>query len=226
MKAVILAAGKGVRMRPLTHHTPKPLLEVNGLPILDHTLGNFPDEINETIIVVKHLSHKIKEYIGKQNRHMKVRYVEGSHKGTAYSLIAARKFLNNERFLVVTGDDIPSAADIKNCLSKELSILVFKPSDPRVCGMAYQRKDGSIWRIIEKPKKTKAKLAITGVMVLNTDIFNYEPVLERGEYFLSSLVGRFARDHNVYPVMADGFIGEITIPEDLHRVGKIIRAGN
>ena len=183
-----------------------------------------PPEIDELIVVTKYLGGQIKDFIGPQNRHMKVRYANGSDKGTAYSFMSARKYLRDERFLVVTGDDIPSREDIMNCLAKNLCILVFKPQDFRVCGMAYQRKDGSIWKIIEKPKISKSKLAIAGVMVLSTDIFNYKPVLERGEYYLSSMVGRFAKDHKVFPVMANGFIGEITAPGDLVRVGDILKA--
>ena len=224
MKAVILAAGEGRRMRPLTFKTPKPLLKIDGRSIIDYTLSNMPPEIDELIVVTKHLGGQIKDFIGRQNRHMKVKYAQGSDKGTAYSFMAAKNYLKNERFLVITGDDIPSTQDIKNCLAKDLSILVFKPRDPRVCGMAYQRKNGSIWKIIEKPNTSKASLAITGVMVLNTNIFNYEPILERGEYYLSSMVGLFSKDHKIFPVMATNFIGEITTPQDLIRVGNILMA--
>lgn len=222
MKAVILAAGEGKRMRPLTYKTPKPLLKINDRPILDYTLSYLPPEIDEVIIAVKHLGNQIKKHFGARNRHMRIRYVEGSDKGTAYSCMAAQRYLKNERFLVITGDDIPSRLDIKNCLAKDLSILVFKPLNSGVSAMAYLRKDGSIWRIIEKPKKTKAKLAITGIMVLNTDVFNYQPRLERGEYYFPSMVSQFCRDHRVFPVEASGFIGEITTPRDLTRVGKIL----
>lgn len=222
MKAVILAAGQGKRMRPLTHKTPKPLLMVNGKPILDYILESFPKEIDEVVIVVKHLGHQIIDYVGDKNRHMRIRYAQGSFRGTAHSFLAAKKFLKDERFLVAQGDDIPNPQDIKNCLAKNFSILVYQPRDPKACGMAYLKPDGTIKKIIEKPKKTKSQIAVTGVMVLNTNIFNYQPDNVAGEYYFSSMVSRFARDHKVHPVKATGFIGEITTPVDIPRAKRVL----
>lgn len=224
MKAVILAAGQGQRMSPLTLKVPKPLLKVNGKPIIDYVLEAFPAEIDEVIIAVGYLGDQIKKHIGKKNRHMKVRYVQGSDKGTAYSFTAAKRYLKNERFLIVYGDDIPDQLDIKNCLAKDLSILVFKPQNPSAVGMAYLRKDGTIGKIIEKPKNSKSELAVSGVMVLNTNIFNYIPLLRNGEFYFSSMADLFARNHKVIPVNATSFIGEITAPDDLIRAGNILKA--
>ncbi|KKL92710.1 hypothetical protein LCGC14_1881940, partial [marine sediment metagenome] len=60
MKAIILAAGKGVRMRSLTERTPKPLLPVLGKSLLHHLVSQFPEELNELIIVVGYLEHKVR----------------------------------------------------------------------------------------------------------------------------------------------------------------------
>ena len=223
MKAVILAAGQGMRMRPLTLNTPKPLLRVNGKPIIDYILESFPTEINEVIISVKYLAGQIKKHVNKKSG-FKVRYVVGSDKGSAYSFIAARKHLNDERFLVVQGDDIPHPDDIANCLKKDLSYLTFESHNPQAHGIGYLRKDGSIKKIIEKPKKTTSTLGVNGVMVLNTNIFNYSPTLIRGEYYFSTMIGAFVRDHKVFPVANMGLIGDITTPKDLIRAGKILNA--
>jgi NDP-sugar pyrophosphorylase family protein len=84
------------------------------------------------------------------------------------------------------------------------------------------RKDGTIKRIIEKPKKSRSDLGVDGVMVLNTDIFNYTPIPTEVELYFSSMVGLFVRDHKVFPVNATNFIGDITTPSDLVRAGKIL----
>lgn len=225
MKAVILAAGEGKRMRPLTLNTPKPLLEVNGKRIIDYVLESFPPEIDKVIIVVKYLGRKIKRYIGKKTRGLEVKYVLGSDKGTAYSFMATKKYLVNERFLLVYGDEVPDLHDVKNCLTHDLSILVFKSRNPSAHGIAYLRKDRTIKDIIEKPKNPKSNLAVDGVMVLNTDIFAYtRSNTHGGEYYLSSMVGSFVRDHKVFAVNSRGFIGDLTTPHDLIRVGKILGA--
>lgn len=224
MKAVILAAGEGKRMMPLTLKTPKPLLKVNGKAIIDYVLESFTPEIDEVIIVVKYLGNQIKKHIGKENRSKRIKYVLGSVKGTAYSFIAAKKYLKNERFLFVYGDEIPNPRDVKNCLSKDLSVLVFKSKNPRANGIAYLRKDCTIKKIVEKPKKPKSDLAVDGVMVLNTNIFDYAPAFTNNEYYFSTMVGSFVHEHKVHSVKAINFIGDLTTPQDLERVGNILKS--
>ncbi len=211
-------------MRPLTLNTPKPLLKVNGKPIIDYVLESFPPEIDEVIVVIKYLGWRIKKHINKKNRGLRVRYALGSDKGTAYSFMAAKRYLRNERFLLVYGDEIPDPHDIKNCLTHDLSILVFKSQNPRTNGIAFLKDDGTIKNILEKPKNPKSDLAMDGVMVLNTDIFTYTPILTKGEYYLSTMVGLFVRDHRVFPVQAKNFIGDLTSPHDLIRVGEMLKA--
>jgi len=123
-------------MMPLTTSTPKPLLKINGKPIIDYVLESFPPEITEVIIAVKYLGSKIKKYVGKKKRGMTIKYVLGSDKGTAYSFMAAKKYLKNERFLFVYGDEMPNPVDLKNCLKRELSILTFKSKNPQANGIA------------------------------------------------------------------------------------------
>lgn len=224
MKAVILAAGEGQRMRPLSLDTPKPLLQVNGKPMIEHILEAFPSEIDEVIIVVKYLGHKIKKHVGDKSRHMKVRYALGSKRGTAHSFIAAKQFLEGQRFLVVYGDDLAHPFDVANCLSKDLSVLVFESKNPKAHGIGYLRKDGTLEKIVEKPAKTKSTLGINGIMVLNTDIFKHSPRLTRGEYYFSSMLASFVKKHKVFPVKAKGTINSISTPDDLVRAGKIIKA--
>src|SRR3989344_9620708 len=224
MKVVILAAGIGKRMRPLTLKIPKPLLTVNGKPIIDYVLESFPPELDEVIIVVKYLGTQIKKYIGTRNRGRSVKYIRGSDQGSAYSFLAVKKHLANERFLFVYGDEIPNPNDVKKCLAKDLSILTFTSQNPQANGIAYLRRDGTIRRIIEKPKHPASNLAVDGVMVLNTDIFTYSPALIKGEYYFSTMVGSFVRDHKVYPVKARNFIGDLSAPHDLIRVGNILKA--
>lgn len=215
-------------MMPLTAKTPKPLLKVNGKSIIDYVFDSFTPEIDEVIVVVKYLGSQIKDHLGKIYRGRKVKYALGSDKGTAYSFIAAKKYLKNERFLFVYGDEIPDKTDVAKILlkifKKDLSILTFKSKNPQANGIAYLRKDGSIRRIVEKPRYPKSNLAVDGVMVLNTDIFDYTPGKIKGEYYFSSLLDSFIRKHKVFPVKAKNFIGDITAPDDLIRAGKIIAA--
>ena len=125
-------------------------------------------------------------------------------------------------FLFVYGDEIPDPVDIKNCLAKDLSMLTFKSHTPQAHGIVSLRTDGTIGRIVEKSKNPTSNLAVDGVMVLHTDIFNYALSRTKGEYYFSTLVGRFVRDHKVFSVTSKHFIGDITTPADLVRVGQIL----
>lgn len=223
MKAVILAAGEGRRMQPLTLTTPKPLVPVNGKPILEYIFDSLPNEITEVIIVVLYLGDKIKNHFGDERNGIKITYVEGSTQGTAYSFLATKEYLHNERFLLIQGDELTDKVDIDNCLKNECSLLTFEPENPSTCGMAYVRTDGTIKRIIEKPKKTISKIAVNGVMVLNTDIFWYVPTLTKGEFYFSSMVDKFTRTHKVVPVLLQKTIIGITEPQDIERATKIVQ---
>lgn len=220
MKAIILAAGEGTRMRPLTLETPKPLLKINGRPILDHIFEALPEEINEVIVVTKYLGGKIKTYLGTEHRGKRVRYADGSDKGTAYSVKAAQKFLDKgERFLFLYGDELPYRENIEKCLAHPRSILVFKSATPETGGVALLRGDGTIAEVEEKPAKPKSNIVADGIMVLDTSIFGYQPLPNsKGEFYLTSLLDQFVKDRPVYAVLSDRFIGDITTPEDLKRV--------
>ncbi|MEK9166111.1 MAG: sugar phosphate nucleotidyltransferase, partial [Patescibacteria group bacterium] len=66
MKAIILAAGEGRRMRPLTLTTPKPLLEIQGKAIIDYVFDALPEEVEEAVVVVKYLGEKITKKVLKE----------------------------------------------------------------------------------------------------------------------------------------------------------------
>ena len=222
MKAIILAAGKGVRMRPLTYETPKSLIKIKGKPVIEHIFESLPSDISEVIVVVKHLGDRIKEYLGDEFKGRRVTFVEGSEKGTAYSFLAAKPHLAGE-FLVLYGDEFPQSEDVRRCLKQGLSAITFTSHNPKLHGMASLRSDGTIAEIVEKPENFEGKMAVGGIMVLNEKIFNYSPYPNsKGEYYLTSLLNQFIKDHRVMAVPSSNFIGDITTPADLERVEKLI----
>jgi len=225
MKAIILAAGEGTRMRPLTLETPKPLLKIHGKPILAHIFDALPDEITEVVLVVKYLGDQIKNYFGDEHKGRRVYYAEGSDKGTAFSIMAAEKFLDEgERFLFLYGDEFPDAGNIRKCLSHPLSILVFKSETPETGGVALINKDGTITEIEEKPEKPKSNFVADGIMVLNKTIFNYESIPNsKAEFYLTSILDKFVRDNPVKAVLSKNFLGDITTPSDLKRIETLLK---
>ena len=193
-KCIILAAGKGERMIPLTLKTPKPLLKIKGKAIIDYVLKSLPSEITEIIIVVDYFGEQIKEHVGSSYKGRTVRYAQGSDKGNAYSFFATRKYLNDEDFLFIYGDEMPNKTNVKECMAKGLSILTYMSPT-----LGWQD---------------------DGVMVLNTDIFNYFPLSVKGELHFHSLVEKFVRDHVVSFVKAKNFIGEINTIEQFFKLNE------
>lgn len=108
MKALILAAGRGERLRPLTDHTPKPLLEAGGKPLIEHTIDALAKSgFGDLVINLSHLGEQIRQRLGNGDR-LGVR-IEYSHEGevaleTGGGIQKALPLLGNGPFLVVNGD--------------------------------------------------------------------------------------------------------------------------
>lgn len=219
MQCVVLAAGQGVRMRPLTLTTPKPLVKLNGVTLLDHIFTALPDEITEAVIVVGYLSEQIKTYCGECFHGRPIQYVEGSNQGSAYSFLAARSLIVDDRFLFLYGDEFPLRTDIVECLRYPSSVLCWEAPDPWNHGVAVLRPDGTIEKIVEKPRVAIGNLITDGVMVLPKQIFNYNPIPSvGGEFFLTHLVNQLVHDVSVTAVRSIQGIGGISTMADVNRL--------
>ncbi len=227
MKAIILAAGEGKRMLPLTLAVPKPLLMIGGKTVLDHIFEGFPDEITEAIIVVKYLGEKIKSYCGNIFHGKRIRYAEGSEKGNAWSFLAATPFVSpNERVMALYADEIPSRENMEKCLSREYSWLVKETARPKAAGVVKLRSDGTIEQIVEKSENPPSSLAAIGLMVLPGSIFEMEPEQNpNGEYYFTSMANKIFPKVKVYAVETKGGCS-LTKPEDIPKVEAFLAARN
>ncbi len=136
MKAMILAAGRGERMRPLTDTLPKPLLEVHGKPLIVHHLENLSQSgFKEVIINIAHLGYKIPEALGDGSRWgLNITYSDEQKSGALESLggiVNALPLLGDEPFLVVNGDvfcDYEFKRDFD--LGEKMAHLILVPNPP------------------------------------------------------------------------------------------------
>jgi len=203
MKAIILAAGEGKRMKPLTLKVPKALLKFSGKTILDHIFDALPGEVDEVILVIGYLGERIKEYLGNSYKGRSVRYViQGRVRGTLLRCEQANIFSKGERFLVVYGDELPEREELKVCLDQPFAILSFRVTNPSQSGVIKIDSNRRILEIIEKPKEPSSDLVAGGVMVVDTNIFRYQPERHSdGEYYFSSMLNQFIKDYPVYAVL-------------------------
>src|SRR5438128_360485 len=104
MDAVILAAGLGTRLRPHTLQTPKPLLPIQGRPILDWTLAALPEVVDRVVVVVHYLADQVETYLrGQQHVGHWTTVFQKEPQGTGDALRMCRDQLGSDRFLVVNG---------------------------------------------------------------------------------------------------------------------------
>lgn len=223
MQAVILAAGLGKRMRPLTLLRPKPLIEVAGKPLIGHVLDALPSEIDEIILVVGYKAAMIKERLGDSYKGIRIRYVhQWMAAGTAHALSVARPFVTG-KFLFLNADDIVGAEALAEAVKEPLAILVAHYPHPEKMGVVSVHPDGTLAEIVEKPEHPKSDLVNTGTMILDERLFDYEsPRHESGEYFMTEPVSVMAQDLPIKVIEQPLWI-PVGSPEDISKAEALLK---
>lgn len=200
MKAVILAAGKGFRLRPATEYIPKPLLPIANRPTLEYAFDRIRElGIKEVCIVVGENSAPIQQALGNGEKFdLQLHYaLQPEPKGLAHALSFAQTFVASAPFLLYLGDAIytESLAPLKKrfedtqCASLN---MVKEVEDPTRFGVAEL--DGErIVRLVEKPRQPMSPYAMAGVYFFNPQIWQVLPDLPpspRGEYEITDAIQR------------------------------------
>ncbi|MGB9676079.1 MAG: bifunctional sugar-1-phosphate nucleotidylyltransferase/acetyltransferase [Candidatus Bathyarchaeales archaeon] len=208
MKAVVLAAGEGVRLQPITLTRPKHIIKIGGKPLLEHCLNALKTSgINEVLIVIHYMGEAIREYFGDgENFGLKIEYVEQKAVlGTGNAVSAAEPFVN-EAFLLVYGDLLFSkeaVTRVLNVYKKEeeaSAVMAVVPVEiPENYGMVELDDEGRVKKLVEKPKRGEVptNLANAGIYVFSTEIF--EKVREtsasvRGELEITDAISLLIRE--------------------------------
>jgi UDP-N-acetylglucosamine diphosphorylase / glucose-1-phosphate thymidylyltransferase / UDP-N-acetylgalactosamine diphosphorylase / glucosamine-1-phosphate N-acetyltransferase / galactosamine-1-phosphate N-acetyltransferase len=197
MKAVILAAGRGTRMAPITDTIPKPMVQIQGKPLIEHNLEKLSGLADEVIIVVGYLSEQIKNYFQGSFNGMKIKYVfQESPLGTGDALFRCRHLLSG-RFILMMGDDLYSRKDIEKCLENETSILACEMNEECSGGKISPDQNGCLFEIIEGRHSSGS--INTGFYALNDKIFSYSPPFnkDKKEYYLTEAVKQMSKDHPI-----------------------------
>ncbi len=216
MQAVILAAGEGRRMRPLTLERPKPLVVVAGRPLLERIVDALPAEVDELILIVGYKGDMIRSRFGDSYKGRRIRYAyQWMPAGTAHALSMARPLLGDGKFILMFADDIHGARAIAASLEYPLAVLAATHPEPSKFGVIELNADGTLANIVEKPKVPLTNLVSTGAMVLDSRIFQYEaPRHESGEYYMTDPFSSLAKEHPVMVVEQDLWI-PVGCPEDI-----------
>jgi len=194
MDAVLLAAGLGTRLRPHTLTTPKPLLLVQGRPILDWIAAALPPPVERLVVVVHYRAEQVEDYLRRQKRFRDwVVVPQGNPRGTGDALRRCRDHVRSDRLLVLNGDDLFGAADLAQLAATAAGVLVHSVEEPKRFGIAYLKPDGTLEKLVEKPDLPPPQLANTGAYLFPRGVFDLEiPLSPRGEYEITDYVSQLA----------------------------------
>ncbi|MBE4907975.1 nucleotidyltransferase family protein [Bacillus luteolus] len=183
MKGVIIAGGKGKRLRPLTDNLPKPMVPLLNKPVMEYSIDLLKQHgITSIAITTHYLSKNIKDYFGDGSRlGVSLSYFhENQPMGTAGGIQNAKDFLN-EPFIVVSGDiltDINLTEAIQYHLEKGalLTILLKEVENPLQYGLVQTDDKGIVCRFLEKPLEWEdvfTNTVNTGIYIVSPNIFSY-----------------------------------------------------
>ncbi len=206
LKAVVLAAGKGVRLWPLTENRSKHMIPVAGKPIVEHVISAIRSAgIRSIVLVTRYRSELVKKHIGNgSNLGVTVDYVDQPDiSGTASAVSMARDQVGGNDFLVAYGDLVVTPRAIKRVVDTyrkkggKPTIGLVPVSRPESYGMAKVSGD-SLTEIIEKPSQSQSpsNLANTGIYALNPTIFDHlQTTLRsgRGEFEITDTISSLAK---------------------------------
>lgn len=209
-----MAGGEGSRLRPLTSHTPKPMLPLANRPMMEHIVGLLRDHgYTEIVVTVAFLANQIRTYFGDGSEFgVEITYAtEEQPLGTAGSVRNAMDVLD-ERFLVISGD-VLTDIDLSKIVAQHeekgalATIGLVAVEDPLEFGIVITKEDGSIERFLEKPTwgQVFSDTINTGIFVLEPEIFDFipdgRPVDFSGEVFPALL----EQGKPVYGAVAEGY---------------------
>ncbi|MEO7453779.1 MAG: sugar phosphate nucleotidyltransferase [Fimbriimonadales bacterium] len=198
MKAVVLAAGKGTRLYPITRHIAKPLLPLAGKPTLHYVFDRLREiDATEVCLVVGENRAQMKDALGNGDSiGMSIAYtVQAEPKGLAHAMQCAQGFIGDDDFVMYLGDGIygsslkPFAERFRETGCDNLN-LVKAVDDPSRFGVANTEGE-RIVRLVEKPKVPESNLAMQGVYFFRKSIWDVLPSLQpsaRGEYEITDAI--------------------------------------
>jgi UDP-N-acetylglucosamine diphosphorylase/glucosamine-1-phosphate N-acetyltransferase len=208
MQTVLLAAGEGTRMGPLTEHRPKPALPVVDRPLVAHTAEMaIAAGASELLVVLGSGGEPIREWFGDSHEGVPVRYVEQEQaRGTADAVRAASDHIEGP-FAVLNGDNLYDVDAVVRLFDRAPALAVTRVDRPSNYGVVGVE-DGRVTDIVEKPAEPPSNLANAGAYTLPVEAVEHldVPESERGEYEITDTVARVLERHDVSPVEVDRWL--------------------
>ena len=231
-KVLLMAAGLGTRLRPLTDDTPKCLIPIAGRPLLDYWFDLFASAgLRDILINTHHLPHKVRTYIDRTNHVGQFRVEEAFEPkllGSAGTVHHNRNWISdNDTALIIYADNL-SNIDLSALLTFHhshrgpMTMMLFHAPYPQRCGIAQLDKDLRIIEFVEKPKNPRTNLANGGIYALSAAAYHEMADMSKfdlGFDVLPAFVGR------MYGWLWQGYHQDIGTIEALEQAERDVRAG-
>ncbi|MBD8069144.1 nucleotidyltransferase family protein [Bacillus sp. PS06] len=223
MKGVIMAGGKGTRLRPLTYHMPKPMVPLLHTPVMEYSIELLKKHgITEIAVTTGYLGNDIKQYFGNGSSWgVELTYFdEITPLGTAGSVKNAEAFLD-ETFVVISGDiltdfDLTDGIHFHETKNSTLTILMKQMNNPSEYGILTTNSEGKVNRFLEKPTCNEifSDFINTGIYIVNPSIFSYIPQGECFDFSKDLFPLLLQKDGRVYGFVVSGYWSDIgTFPQ-------------
>jgi glucose-1-phosphate thymidylyltransferase len=235
MKGLLLSGGSGTRLRPLTHSGPKQLIPVANKPVLIYALEDLRKAGITEVGVILGLNgrEQVIERIGDGSAYgVNVTYIDqGAPLGIAHAVACAEDFLANDPFVVYLGDNIlrhgiaPLVAEYDKGQCDAVIALQRVP-DPHRYGVAEVDRDGRLIQLVEKPQEPKSDLALVGVYLFTSPIFDAIRQIEpswRNELEITDAIQRLIDTRYVVKHhVIQGWWKDTGMPEDILEVNRLL----
>jgi glucose-1-phosphate thymidylyltransferase len=194
MKVIIPLAGKGTRLRPHTHVTPKPLLKVAGKPVMAYILDDLEKlgNVEQIIYITGHLKERVEEFVKREYEFPSVFIEQEVQNGTATAVALARPHVDQPVLIIFVDTIFDADLSVVNRLDVDGVIWVKEVEDYQRFGVVVTDAEGNMTRIVEKPSTPISKRANIGLYYIRNWKLLYEGIdhvmaapPNKGEYYLT-----------------------------------------
>jgi len=235
MKAFILAAGLGTRLRSLGLDVPKVMVPIGGKPLLEHHLELFKRQgIREFIVNLHYLPEKITDYFGDGRKFgVSITY---SHEpellGTAGAVKKMEADLRGGSFIVFYGDnlvrvDFAPLVEFHRARQAEVTVALFASPEPWTGGVVETDSNGRVLRFVEKPdrKQVSTNLISAGILVLEPQVLDVIPAGQFYDFGRDVFPKLLAERRPVYAMEPKAYIQDVGTPERLAKAQRDFEKG-